>query len=143
MTRCLTKPSFPPHSPLPALPFRVPAVTCSASFLLRCRRTKAAAKAHRQKDRERHLESWSGTKGVRNSKRGELFKDKHQSIREGERAGNDRSGLKSHLSPSSYYVNYSCSLAAAAEVIANNFWKRFLCAKAPGLLPPISQQCRW
>lgn len=67
----------------------------------------------RQKDRERHLGSWSGTKGAGNSERGELFKEEHQSIRDGERAGNDSSGLKSHLSPSSYYVNYSCSLAAA------------------------------
>ena len=113
------------------------AVTRSVSFLPRRRRTRAAAKAHRQKDRERHLESWSGTKGARNSKRGELFKEEHQSIGDGERAGNDRSGLKSHLSLSSYYVNYSRSLsAAAAEVIANIFRKHLLCAKTPGLLPP-------
>lgn len=136
MPPCLPKLAFPPCSPLPALAFRVPAVTHSASFLLRHRRTSAAAKAHRQKDREKHLESWSGTKGARNTKRGELFKEEHQSTRDRERAGNDRSGLKTHLSPSSYYVNYSCSLAAAVmEVITNIFWKRLLCAKTPGLLP--------
>lgn len=96
----------------------------------------AAAKARRQEGRERHLESWSGTKGARNSKRGELFKEEHQSVGDGERAANDRSGLKSHLSPSSCYVNYHCSLAAAnAEVIANIFQKHLLWAKAPGLLP--------
>lgn len=96
----------------------------------------AAAKARRQKGRERHLESWSGTKGARNSRRGELFKEEHQSIGDGERAANDRSGLKSHLSPSSCYVNYRCLLAAAnAEVIANIFRKHLLQAKAPGLLP--------
>lgn len=85
------------------------------------------AQAHGHRDGERHLESWSGTKGARNSERGELFKEEHQSVRDGERAENDRSGLKSHLSPSSYYVNYSCSLAAAAaEVIADVFWKHLL-----------------
>lgn len=94
------------------------------------------AQAHGQRDGERHSESWSGTKGAWNSKRGELFKEEHQSVRDGERAGNDRSGLKSHLSPSSYYVNYSCSLAAAAaEAIADIFWKHLLHAKTPGLVP--------
>lgn len=102
-----------------------------------CRDAGTAASAGtRAERRERHLESWSGTKGARNSERGELFKEKHQSVRDGERAGSDRSGLKSHLSLSSYYVNYSCSLAAAAAgVIADGFWKPLLHAKTAGPVP--------
>jgi len=132
--------SFPHRSPSSA-DVRVSAATRSDPFLLRCRRTSTAAVTCRQEDRERHSESWSGTKGARNSERGEFFKEEHQSIRDGERAGNDRSGLKSYLSPSSCYVNYRCLLAAAnAEVIANIFRKHLLQAKASGLLP-TSHSC--
>lgn len=123
--------SFPHSSPSSA-DVRVSAAACSDPFLLRRGHTSTTAVMHRQKDRERHLESWSGTKGARNSERGEFFKEEHQSVRDGERAGNDRSGLKSYLSPSSCYVNYYCLLAAAAaKLIADIFWKPLLQAEVP------------
>lgn len=122
-----------PHGSLSTADVRVSGAARSDPFLLRRGHSSTAAVMHRQKDRERHLESWSGTKGVRNSERGEFFKEEHQSVRDGERAGNDRSGLKSYLSPSSSYVNYYCSLAAAAaKLIADIFWKPLLQAKMPG-----------
>lgn len=128
----------PPHSPCQSW-----LAGCQLSPALHpsCRAAGTAASAGTRAERRgRHLESWSGTKGARNSEQGELFKEEHQSVRDGERAGSDRSGLKSHLSPSSYYVNYSCSLAAAAaEVIADGFWKHLLHAKTPG---PVPCSCR-
>lgn len=137
--------SFPHRSPSSA-DVRVSAATRSDPFLLRCRHTSTAAVTCRQEDRERHLESWSGTKGARNSEQGEFFKEEHQSIRDGERAGNDRSGLKSYLSPSSCYVNYYCSPAAtAAKLIAGIFWKPLLHAKVPGSsahLPQWQRVCQ-
>lgn len=124
MLCCLLK--TPPLSPAPCQRW-LSVCQLSPSQHPSCR-DAGAAQAHGQRDGR-----GIGRAGAAPRERGELFKEEHQSVRDGEGAGSDRSGLKSHLSPCSYYVNDSCSLPA--EVIADSFWKRLLRAKTPGVVP--------
>lgn len=122
-----TRPGAQQMPPLPRAPCQlwVPAVTCPASFLPGCgHRGRETGEAFGELERHQG----SGEQPARRALQRGTSKRQRR-----ERAGSDRSGLKSHLSPSSYYVNYSCSLAAAAEeVIADVFWKHLLLARAPG-----------